>query len=93
MRLVCRMPEHSGYDYELVKLAVSSDTRRLGIGLNLCRTALNYASSQGAKTIFLESNTRLKSAIALYRKLGFKELKEYHPAYERGDIQMEFKID
>ena len=90
---LCRMPEHSGYDYELVKLAVSSDTRRLGIGLNLCRTALNYASSQGAKTIFLESNTRLKSAIALYRKLGFKELKEYHPAYERGDIQMEFKID
>ena len=26
------------------------------------------------------------------RKLGFKELSEYHPAYERGDIQMELSI-
>ena len=89
---LCRMPEDSGYDYELAKLAVSSEARRLGIGISLCRAALDYASSQGAKTVFLESNTRLKSAIALYRKLGFKEVPEYHPAYERGDIQMEIKI-
>jgi transcriptional regulator len=34
----------------------------------------------------------LKPAIHIYRKIGFKELSEYHPAYERGDIQMELTI-
>ena len=46
----------------------------------------------GADKLFLESNTRLKPAIALYRKLGFKELPEYHPAYARGDIQMDLDL-
>lgn len=27
-----------------------------------------------------------------YLKLGFRELPELHPAYERGDIQMELKL-
>lgn len=45
-----------------------------------------------AKKLFLESNTLLKPAIHTYKKLGFKELTEYHPAYERGDIQMELSI-
>lgn len=42
--------------------------------------------------IFIESNTRLKSAIPIYRKLGFKELPGYYTTYERGDIQMELGI-
>lgn len=90
---LCKMDPESGYDYELAKLAVSSEVRRKGIGLRLCRRALDFAGSADAKRIFLESNTRLKSAIALYRKLGFKELTEFHPAYERGDIQMELLIN
>ena len=86
---LCPMDRASGYDYELAKLAVSPDARRLGIGMRLCRKVIDQAAACGAHAVFLESNTRLKSAIALYRKLGFKELPEYHPAYERGDIQME----
>lgn len=45
-----------------------------------------------AKILFLESNTLLKPTIHTYKKLGFKELAENHPAYERGNIQMELKI-
>ena len=44
------------------------------------------------KENLLESNTLLKPAIHIYKKIGFKELSEYHPAYERGDIQMELTI-
>lgn len=47
----------------------------------------------GSKQVFIESNTILKPAVSLYRKLGFTELKELHPAYERGDIQMELTLD
>ncbi len=89
---LCPMPEESVYDFELAKLAVNNSIRRKGIGHRLCDAVINRARELGGKTLFLESNTRLKPAIALYRKLGFKELPEYHPAYARGDIQMELSL-
>lgn len=88
---LCKM-DGTEYDYELAKLAVDPASRGTGIGEKMCRTALERARQLGAKKIFLESNTILKPAISLYRKLGFTELKEYHPAYERGDIQMELTL-
>lgn len=77
------------YDYELAKLAVSPEARGKGIGFLLCRAAVDKARVLGASRIFLESNTLLKPAIRTYKKLGFRELAEYYPAYARGDIQME----
>lgn len=86
------MPGNTTYDFELAKLAVDTSIQRKGIGRKLCEAAIKKAIRSGAKKLFLESNTRLKPAIALYRKLGFKELPEYHPAYARGDIQMELSL-
>lgn len=82
--------EDSPYDYELAKLAVSPKAQGRGIGLLLGEAVLNKAIEAGGQKVFLESNTLLKPAIHLYRKLGFRELAEYHPSYERGNIQMEF---
>ena len=89
---LCPMPEGSAYDFELAKLAVNNSIQRKGIGRRLCDAVINKARELGGRILFLESNTRLKPAIALYRKLGFKELPEYHPAYARGDIQMELSL-
>ena len=86
------MPNESGYDFELAKLAVNNSIQRKGIGRRLCEAVINKARELGGEKLFLESNTRLKPAIALYRKLGFKELPEYHPAYARGNIQMELSL-
>lgn len=83
------MMDNPEYDFEIAKLAVDPEARGLGIGEKICRAAIKRARESGAKKLFLESNTLLKPAIGLYRKLGFTELKEYHLAYERGDIQME----
>ena len=88
---LCRM-DGTEYDFELAKLAVDPEARGLGVGEKMCRAALEFARKSGARKIFLESNTLLKPAINLYRKLGFTELEEYHPAYERGDIQMELTL-
>ena len=88
---LCRM-DGTEYDFELAKLAVDPEARGLGVGEKICRAALEFARKSGARKIFLESNTLLKPAINLYRKLGFTELEEYHPAYERGDIQMELTL-
>ncbi len=89
---LCPMPEGSAYDFELAKLAVNNSIQRKGIGRRLCEAVIDKARELGGNMLFLESNTRLKPAIALYRKLGFKELPEYHPAYARGDIQMELSL-
>ena len=89
---LCPMPEESAYDFELAKLAVNNSIQRKGIGRRLCDAVIDKARELGGEMLFLESNTRLKPAIALYRKLGFKELPEYHPAYARGVIQMELTL-
>lgn len=89
---LCKMDD-SMYDYELAKLAVAPSCHGKGVGQLLCEAVINKAKVLGATKIFLESNTILKPAISLYRKLGFKELAEYHPAYARGDIQMELLLE
>ena len=89
---LCKM-DASTYDYELAKYAVSPKAQGKGIGILLGETAISKATELGAKKVFLESNTILKPAIHIYRKLGFKELVKYYPAYERGDIQMELIIN
>lgn len=88
---LCPM-DNPEYDYEIAKLAVDPETRGCGVGDAIFSAVLEKAKSLGAKNLFLESNTLLKPAISLYRKYGFKELKEYHPAYARGDIQMELSL-
>ena len=88
---LCKMDDPV-YDYELAKLAVHPHAQGKGIGEILCNAAIDKAKDMKAKILFLESNTLLKPAIHTYKKLGFKELAENHPAYERGNIQMELKI-
>ena len=62
-------------------------------GFISCEKMPCQARALGAKSLFLESNTLLKPAIHTYKKLGFHELAEYHPAYARGDIQMELTLE
>lgn len=84
--------EDERYDFELAKFAVDREMRGKGIGLLLGEAALAKARELGARKLFLESNTILRPAIHIYRKLGFRELREYAPAYVRGDIQMELTL-
>ena len=81
------------YDYELAKMAVDKQYRGKGIGKVLCQAVIDKAKEVGAKSVFLESNTVLETAIILYRKLGFKETGETDSPYNRCNIQMELTID
>lgn len=76
------------FDFELAKMAVSPDFQGNKIGFFLANEAIQKAKSLEAKSIYLESNTLLASAIHLYKKLGFKEIKGYPSPYDRVDIQM-----
>ncbi len=80
-----RMP---GGGFELAKMAVTPQARGHGIGRLLGKAAIAEACRRGAREVYLESNRGLEAAIALYRKLGFKEVDRGASPYARCNIQM-----
>lgn len=78
--------------YELAKMAVSPQAQGLKIGRKLGEALIRYAREKGVSRIFLEGNTRMEASIALYRKLGFREVPKDRAAYERCDIMMEIDL-
>nr|MCU0634753.1 GNAT family N-acetyltransferase [Gemmatimonadaceae bacterium] len=62
-------------------------------GWRLGTATLERARQMGARRVYLESNTRLAPAIALYRKLGFVPVVGPPSPYARCDIQMERWVD
>ncbi|MBT8234642.1 MAG: GNAT family N-acetyltransferase [Bacteroidia bacterium] len=85
--------EHPKYPYELAKMGVAPEARGKGIGYRLGMAIIENAKELGAKSLFLESNTLLKPAISLYKKLGFIEIQGYTSPYERSNIQMLLELD
>ncbi len=80
------------YDFELAKMGVHPDWHGQGIGFKLGKACLERAKALGAKTVFLESNTKLEAAMFLYRKLGFKKIPSFPTPYNRCNIQMLFRF-
>jgi DNA-binding MarR family transcriptional regulator/GNAT superfamily N-acetyltransferase len=78
--------------YELAKMAVSPAAQGMGVGLLLGQVCIDKARALGSKRIYLESNTRLKPAINLYHKLGFRKITGPPSPYERSNIQMELPL-
>ncbi len=84
---------HLPYDFEMAKMAVSPKAQGKGIGKLLGKAVIAKAKELGAKSVYLESNTKLSPAINLYRKLGFKEIEGIQAAYNRVDIQMVLELE
>ena len=80
---------NSNYQYELAKMAVSPKAQGKNLGGLLGQAIIDKAKSLNASKIYLESNTILKPAINLYRKLGFQKVVGLSSPYERCNIQME----
>jgi GNAT superfamily N-acetyltransferase len=89
----CALLSHSEGCFELAKMAVASKARGQGIGRLIAQAMLQKAKDEGARRVYLESNTRLEPAIRLYRKLGFKEVTGGASPYKRCNIQMEMYLD
>jgi N-acetylglutamate synthase-like GNAT family acetyltransferase len=77
--------------YEFTKMAVEEKFRGKHIGLALAEEAIRKAKSLKAEKIILYSNTRLVTAITLYKKIGFIEI-PVDGTYARSDIKMELKL-
>lgn len=86
---VCALQKAEGDTFELVKMAVTPGMQGKGIGRQLGEAAIAWAKEKGAKRIYLESNTKLDAALALYRRLGFETFSGQPSPYERVDIHMQ----
>src|SRR5699024_8554730 len=75
--------------FELGKMAVTEKYQGLGIGKKLLKHCLGFAAENKIEKVFLFTDSKLKSAIALYEKYGFKKVKFESGVYERGDVKME----
>jgi len=88
---VALIKKEPGY-YELAKMAISEGHQGKGLGYTLGMAALAKAKELGAKTVYLESNSKLAPAIKLYEKMGFKHIEHKPTPYCRCDVQMELRV-
>ncbi len=77
--------------YEFTKMAVEEKFQGKKIGQALAEAAIEKAKSLRARKIILYSNTILTPALALYRKVGFREIPVDGP-YKRSNIKMELPL-
>lgn len=81
--------------YELSKMAVSPRLRGLGIGRKLLEHTIAQAKVIGARSLFLGSNDKLKSAVHLYESVGFHHVPPDRippMPYTRANVFMEMPL-
>lgn len=79
--------------YELSKMAVTERCQGMGIGRRLLSAALAQFRKTGAPTLYLESNSKMKPALALYESSGFRQATppRAHSQYRRSDVYMVYR--
>jgi putative acetyltransferase len=78
--------------FEVAKMTVSETHRGLGLGKKMLAHVIEYARATGAKRLYLETNSKLQTAIHVYESLGFTHLpvERVKPSpYARANVYME----
>jgi GNAT superfamily N-acetyltransferase len=75
--------------YEVAKMTVAEHLRGSGLGKRLMQRCIDAAEAEGAPRLYLETNSGLAPALALYRAMGFRELAAQQTEYARCDVWME----
>lgn len=86
----CMSRPMEGSTWELCKMGSHPTLPHPGAGSAVFQAAMNWALEHGAKRLFILSNSKLKAAIHIYEKFGFREIKLEDYEYVRGDIAFEY---
>ncbi|WP_075186651.1 GNAT family N-acetyltransferase [Teredinibacter haidensis] len=87
---VCALFNEGEGVFELARMAISPAYQGNGYGNRLIEHCLSKLKKINAQRVYLVSNTKLGTAIGLYKKYGFQTVSEGpHPVYSRANIVME----
>lgn len=89
---VVGLREHDNDTCEMKRLYVKPSSQGNGAGRKLCISLITYARLNGYKCMLLDSIERLKTAITLYKQLGFQECVPYTVNPEEGAIYMQLDL-
>jgi putative acetyltransferase len=78
---------------EMKRLYVRPAFRGLGVGLMLVQTVIAEASATGYRRMRLDTLPSMRSALALYRQLGFHEIQPYRNNPVEGAVFLELQLD
>lgn len=77
---------------ELAKMAVAEPAQGRGAGRLLMQACIAAGRARGAARLYIETNSGLPPALALYRSSGFVDLPPQAPPYSRCDVWMELRL-
>ena len=78
--------------FEVSKMTVTPAARGLGLARQLLQACEAAAREAGAGRLYLETNSALTPAIALYESFGFIHLPARPTPYARADVFMEKQL-
>ena len=79
--------------FELAKMTVAQECRRLGVANQLMNQCIDFAKENNALKIVLITNSSLIIARNLYDKYGFKEIALDSDKYgDRGNVKMTLNL-
>lgn len=78
--------------FEVSKMTVTPAARGLGLARQLLQACEAAARETGAVRLYLETNSALTTAIALYESFGFVRLPARPTPYARADVFMEKRL-
>ena len=87
----CMAMPLEGTTWELCKLGSNKNIPHKGAGSAVFEAAMKWALEHGAERLFILSNSKLKPALHIYEKYGFREIKLDDYEYVRGDIAFEYR--
>lgn len=89
----CALLHESPGVYELSKMGVDETFRGMGAGRGLLAAAIGEFERRQGRELFLESNSRLKTALRMYEQAGFVMQPTVRPGshYERADVYMIYR--
>ena len=91
----CALMSLADGGFEVAKMAVAEPFLGKGLGRALMAACIERARAARAPRLYLETNSALIPARALYRSFGFRELdgmKRGPSDYERVDVWMELRL-
>ena len=78
---------------EMKRLYLQPEFRGGGRGLALARAILTQGQRLGYRRVRLDTLPAMQTAIAMYRRLGFREIPPYYPNPIEGALYMELVLE